>query len=53
MAYRLSIDQALAVRGIAGPVSFGVMFLVEMATRRIFFPKRNAEPNPEPTEGTS
>ena len=53
MAYRLSIDQALAVRGIVGPISFGGMFLVEMATRRLFFPKRNAEPNPEPTEGTS
>lgn len=53
MAYRLSIDQALAIRGIVGPASFGGMFLAETATRRIFFPKRNAEPNPERTEGTS
>lgn len=33
MAYRLSVDQALAVRSVAGPVSFGVMIFGEMGVR--------------------
>jgi intracellular septation protein A len=33
MAYRLTIDQALAIRSIAGPVSFGVMIAGEWGVR--------------------
>ena len=33
MAYRLTVDQALAIRGIAGPGSFGVMIVGEMGLR--------------------
>ncbi|MGH7327788.1 MAG: septation protein IspZ, partial [Polyangiaceae bacterium] len=39
MAYRLTIDQAMAIRGTLAPLSFGVMFLAEMGTRRILLPK--------------
>jgi intracellular septation protein A len=53
MAYRLSIDQALAIRGILGPVSFGGMFLVEMGTRRLFFPKKTPDQASEQIKGTS
>jgi intracellular septation protein A len=53
MAYRLSIDRALAIRGIIGPTSFGVMFLVEMATRRLCFPKKKPDPASEQIKGTS
>jgi intracellular septation protein A len=53
MAYRLTIDQALAIRSIVGPASFGALFLVEMVTRKLVFPKKKPEPNPEPNQGTS
>lgn len=33
MAYRLTIDQALAIRSVAGPLSFGVMIFGEMGVR--------------------
>lgn len=37
MAYRLTIDQAMAIRSIAGPASFGAMFLAEMGVRKLVF----------------
>ncbi|HEY1956596.1 MAG TPA: VC0807 family protein [Polyangiaceae bacterium] len=40
MAYHLSIDQALAVRSVAGPVSFGVLIIGEMGVRRLVRRKR-------------
>jgi intracellular septation protein A len=33
MAYHLTIDQALAIRSVAGPASFGVMIVGEMGVR--------------------
>jgi intracellular septation protein A len=33
MAYKLTLDQALAVRSIASPISFGVMIVGEMGVR--------------------
>ena len=37
MAYRLSIDEAMAIRSTVAPLSFGAMFLIEMATRKLLF----------------
>ena len=37
MAYRLTIDQAMAIRSVAGPMSFGAMFLAEMGVRKLVF----------------
>lgn len=53
MAYSLTIDQALAIRGIAGPLSFGGMFVIELVTRKLFFPNRNSAQTPEQNQGTS
>ncbi len=53
MAHSLSIDRSLAVRAIVGPLSFGGMFLVEMATRRLFFPNLESAQTPERNQGTS
>lgn len=39
MAYHLTIDQALAIRSIAGPASFGVMIVGEMGVRWLRFGK--------------
>jgi intracellular septation protein A len=39
MAYKLTIDQALAVRSILGPASFGGLILVEIGTRKLVFKK--------------
>jgi intracellular septation protein A len=40
MAYHLSLDAALAIRGIAGPVSFGVMIFGEMGFRYLIYGKK-------------
>ena len=40
MAYHLTIDQALAVRSIASPVSFGVMIFGEMGVRWLRWGKK-------------
>ena len=40
MAYRLTIDQALAIRSIAGPLSFGVMIAGEWAVRYLRWGKK-------------
>ena len=44
MAYRLSLEHALGVRAVIGPLSFGGMFVAEGLTRRLVFPKRGAAP---------
>jgi intracellular septation protein A len=40
MAYRLTIDQALAIRSIAGPASFGVMIVGEWGFRYLRWGKK-------------
>ncbi len=40
MAYNVSLDRALVVRGLAGPLSFVAMFGLEMATRFLLYGKR-------------
>jgi intracellular septation protein A len=40
MAYRLTIDQALAIRSVAGPASFGVMIVGEMGLRYLKWGKK-------------
>jgi hypothetical protein len=47
MAYHLSLDRALVVRGLAGPLSFGVMIFGEMAVRYLRFGKRAFQPENE------
>jgi len=46
MAYSLSLDSALVVRGVVGPLSFGAMFLVEMAVRRLVYGRKAFEATP-------
>jgi intracellular septation protein A len=46
MAYRLTIDQALAIRSVAGPVSFGVMIVGEWGVRYLRFGKAAFEKKP-------
>ena len=40
MAYRLTIDQALAIRSVGGPLSFGVMIFGEMGVRYMKWGKK-------------
>ncbi len=40
MAYHLTLDRALAVRGVIGPVSFGAMIFGEMGIRWVRFGRR-------------
>ena len=37
MAYNLTLERALVIRGVLGPVSLGVMFVGEMAIRFLRF----------------
>ena len=46
MAYNVTLDRALAVRAILGPLSFGAMFALEIPLRKILFRKRVPEPAP-------
>ena len=39
MAYHLTLDQALALRGVLSPVSFGVMIFGEMGVRYLRYVK--------------
>lgn len=53
MAYNVSLDRALVIRGVLGPASFVGMFVVEWAVRFLVYGKRafrrpEAEPEPEP-----
>ena len=49
MAYRLTIDQALAIRSVAGPASFGVMIVGEWGFRYLKWGKKAFDEN----EGTA
>lgn len=40
MAYNVSLDRALLIRGVVGPVSFVGMFAVEMSVRYLFYGKK-------------
>lgn len=53
MAYNVSLDRALVIRGVVGPLSFVGMFALEMSVRFLFygkkaFGKQPPEPEPEP-----
>jgi hypothetical protein len=43
MAYNLTLERALVVRGVAGPVSLGVMFVGEMGYRYLRYGKQAFE----------
>lgn len=55
MAYRLTLDQALALRALLGPISFGAMILGEMGVRYLRFGRkalgRDVEPERSPSAG--
>jgi intracellular septation protein A len=54
MAYRLTIDQALAIRSVAGPISFGVMIFGEMGVRYLRWGKAAfGEGDKHPIKGTA
>ena len=47
MAYNVTVDRALAIRGVLGPLSFGVMIVGEMLVRRLIYGEK-ALRQPEP-----
>jgi intracellular septation protein A len=54
MAYRLTVDQALAIRSVAGPASFGVMIVGEMGVRYLRWGKAAfGDGAKHPVKGTS
>ena len=50
MAYNVSLDRALLIRGLVGPLSFAVMIGTEMATRWLFYGKRAFGKAPAPAD---